>query len=420
MSNCFFNQLDSFCQARRVENYNSLDMRPLMMGRPPRRHWRIPRDTHVTVLSNRPAAEDWYKTIVVTDLTDIELALTALHRSGEVSFDVAYCDYEPAMISTAVLARALGCAIAVDDRLAVLGRDKYLQKRRIAAAGIPVTDFELVPAEPRQRLRYRPDFGYPAILKPTLGFGGRDVRQAHSEQELRAAISAISDSVPYMCERFITGSELHIDAIIYRSEIAFLSVGSYLTNVIDMNVPKPTGSVILPGIGYERLYDACEHLLRRVLKAIGHSRGVVHMEAFDTSNGLVFSEIALRRGGSKIAEAIELASGADLRELSFLASIGCLPDLPVSRPSELIGWFLVPAGPGRLKTLPEPGDFTGVQGVRAIDFDRDLIGEVLGKPGSRLDAIGYCAISGTSLAAVLETIGVMFGRAMGRIEYSSV
>ncbi|HET9895654.1 MAG TPA: hypothetical protein VFQ44_12065 [Streptosporangiaceae bacterium] len=83
-----------------------------------------------------------------------------------------------------------------------------------------------------------------------------------------------------------------------------------------------------------------------MLNALGYRQGAAHMEAFITGGGLVFSEIGLRRGGARIAEAIDLAASVDLRELPCLAGPGCLSDLPVTRPIQLIGWFLISAGQG--------------------------------------------------------------------------
>src|SRR6185295_13460351 len=144
--------------------------RVLKVGRPLRSHWRLPPDIRLTVVTDVRASSDRYEIVHAADLTDIELVLTALHRAGSTEFDVVHTDYEAAVVMTAALAAALGADVSVDADLAVVARDKYLQKSRVAAAGIPVTDIEPVPDEPERRADFQPSLGYPVILKPALGF----------------------------------------------------------------------------------------------------------------------------------------------------------------------------------------------------------------------------------------------------------
>lgn len=361
----------------------------------------------VTVLTDSPASAAGDKVIRVPNLTDIESALTAVHRAGRPTFDIVHTDFEAAIVMTAVLARVLGCAVAVDHQLAVLGRDKYLQKRQLAAAGVPVTEIEMIPDLPGLRARYRPEFGYPVIIKPALGSGATNVRRADNDQELDGALASLSGAGPYVCERFVAGAELHVDGIVHDGTLHFLSVGRYVYNPIEVDGAKSAGSLILPHTGHESLYEACETLVVQVIAAFGHHQGALHMEVFASSDGLVFSECGLRHGGAKIPEAIMLASGADLRELSFLAGIGRLPQVPVSRPVRPAGCILFAAGPGQLQSLPADDDLLSIHGVDQVSFDRDRLGQVLRRP-TTLESVGYCTFTGDSVDAARKTFDRLY------------
>ncbi len=377
-------------------------MRVLKVGRPPADHWQLPQDLQLTVLTDVPTPGNWYDVVMIANLTDVELALTALRRAGSPRFDMVHTDYEAAVVMAAVLARALDAEIAVGIDLAVLGRDKYLQKCRAIAAGIPVTDVEMIPQESERRTGFRPSFEYPVILKPTLGSGTVGVARVDNDLALSRVLATIGWCEPYVCERFVYGAEVHIDGIVDRGVLQFLSVGRYACNMIDVHTVKPFGSFILPHDGHERLYADCEALVTQVLDAFSHRQGSLHLEAFVRDDGLVFSECALRYAGARIPDAVYLASGVDLRELSFLASVGCMPDIAVARPVRPAGVLLLTAGPGLLQSIPADADLLAVPGVSTVSLERSRIGELLDRP-TTLGSIGYCTFTGDTVESVEQT-----------------
>jgi biotin carboxylase len=374
-------------------------MRVLKVGRPLQSHWRLPLDVRLTVVTDVPASSDQYEIIRVSDLTDVELVLTALHRAGSTNFDVAHTDYEDAIVMTAALAAVLGADVSIDADLAVLARDKYLQKSRVAEAGIPVTDIEPVPMESERRADFRPSFGYPVILKPALGSGTSGLSRADNAGALRRAMLTIP-RIPYVCERFVSGEEYHVDAIVQDGVLRFLSVGAYAYNLMEANgSTKMVGSVVHPHTGHEKLYDDCEKMATDVVGALGYRRGSLHMEVFRCDTGLVFSECGLRHGGVKVPEGVGLAAGIDLRELSFLAGIGAeLPELVAPRPTRPVGWMLIAAGPGRLESLPSDAELRAFPGMVRASMDYKRIGESL-PPPRVVDSVGYCVFTGETVAS---------------------
>ncbi|HET9895653.1 MAG TPA: hypothetical protein VFQ44_12060 [Streptosporangiaceae bacterium] len=49
-----------------------------------------------------------------------------------------------------------------------------------------------------------------------------------------------------------------VDAVIEGGQPRFLSIGQYLTNVMDMEGDQPAGSIILPETGHKNLYAGSE------------------------------------------------------------------------------------------------------------------------------------------------------------------
>ncbi|HET9895655.1 MAG TPA: hypothetical protein VFQ44_12070 [Streptosporangiaceae bacterium] len=60
--------------------------------------------------------------------------------------------------------------------------------------------------------------------------------------------------------------------------------------------------------------------------------------------------------------------------------------------------------------LPDDSAFTDLPGARVVYLDYGFVGNVVSEPANRLDAIGYCAIPGTTVPSVLADVTRMARR----------
>lgn len=389
-------------------------MRILMVGRPPQPHWRLPGGAEVVVAGSGVPREDpafgaRYAGVPVPDPSDLEQLLCALiHEAGSPpeagapwwDFDAVYCDFEHALVNAAAIAALAGAQVSMTPGLATLARDKWRQKQTARAAGIATAPAELVTVgSPRL-----PALPPPLVVKPLLGSAARDVRSYDDADAARARAVELTASEPALVEAFVTGPECHVDAIVVRGEIVLLTVGFYLTNVMSTTHLLPTGSCIVPHHEDPDLYARAADLIARAAPAFGVRDGVLHLEAFDTAEGLVFSECGFRRAGGKSSETVALSTGTDYRELACLASLRLLEPMPLRLPSRAAAWVMVKAPAGTVRALPRPEDFAGVPGLEEAVVDRSLLGRVVaGMPGA-YERAGHVIVTGTDAASTRAAV----------------
>jgi hypothetical protein len=368
-------------------------MRILMLGRPPGVGWIPPGTAEIVVCGEGLPSAPWYDTVPVPDLTDLEQVLFALTHAGRLEFDAVYCDHEHAMVNAAVVAGVVGASRAMSIPMALLGRDKLRQKQLVARAGLPTATVDLVPVEARPRAGFAPSAPYPVIVKPVFGSAVRGVRRVDSAADLPAALTTLANREPVLCEEFVGGTEYHLDAAIAGGRLALLSVGRYLTNIMDTGLASPTGSCVLPVEGNESIYDRAQHLVTASLEAFRFTDGVVHLEAFDSATGLVYSECGFRRAGGKITDAVAAGTETDYRRTSCLASLGMLLPAPLRRPHRAAAWIMFKVEPGVLKRMPDDDDFAAVRDMWQVSLRRDLVGSYVPAMDGVYQNIGFALVT---------------------------
>ncbi len=97
--------------------------------------------------------------------------------------------------------------------VAVALRDKYVQKRLIKSAGIPVTEFYTV-----DLITDIKKINKPVIIKPLSGGGARDTFRVDSINKL-GELRNLKHIGPWLVEDLVSGSELHLDGVIRDGEV---------------------------------------------------------------------------------------------------------------------------------------------------------------------------------------------------------
>lgn len=261
--------------------------------------------------------------------------------------------------------------------------NKYVMKRRLAAAGVPVAPF-------RQAFRLdglpaaAEDLGWPVVVKPVFGSGtvGVDVIESpvrfREFRESPAGAALRTAGCPLIVERYVDiETEYHCDGVVTDGEPVFVSVSRYLRPVLD-GVGHMQGSHHLPPDHPDAV--AVRELHTAAVRALGMRAGVTHLEVLRTSEGFLVGEIACRPGGGGIVRGVRLQHGVDLWQAYTETSLGLRPALaPVER-ADLVVNVMLPARPGRITRLSSAEELAAVPGVTEVDLAHkpgDVISDVM-------------------------------------------
>ncbi|MFJ1706980.1 acetyl-CoA carboxylase biotin carboxylase subunit family protein [Kitasatospora sp. NPDC088346] len=306
----------------------------------------------------------------VDDQASPEAVLAALHRAGLAhrAFDAVVTSDEFALVTAGLIAEHLGCR-AIDARTALRFRDKSLQKRLVARAGIDtarltviddVHDVTAVTELPWAR----------AVLKPVAGASTRLTAVVDSVAQLhglsRRYRTAGTAERTFVLEEYIGGEEWIADGVVFDGEVLFWSLGTYgapCLTALDEGVPLWMRRID-PDTERWR-YERAEPVVLGALRALGLTDGVFHMELFhDPATGrLVFGECGARRGGALIQEEVQAKFGVDLGEAMLLCGLGRRPELNVKVRPGTVGASYLPGRPGILVDRPSAADLMALPGV---------------------------------------------------------
>lgn len=325
------------------------------------------------------------RVIDLPDRADVGRLLPALSRLGYGPGTIKhiYTDQETPIVPAAMLAAHYN-ATGMSVPTAILARDKYLQKRAVAAAGIPVTRHHLVEGDAERREQVLRQLSYPAVVKPISGAASRQVRVVPDADAAVAAVATIDPGLPdadaFVVEGVVEGAERHADGIVVDGRVTFLSVSRYHTNVLAARSSATVGSAIIDPAGAPAHYARARALTQAVVEALGLRAGVFHLEYFVTADGLVFSECGARTGGTWVTDAVREKFAFDLRRASVEIAVGRPPSETPRTDQRAIGWSYLPAPGGRLVDLPAEAEVAALPGVRRVQVKRGLIGTVADNP----------------------------------------
>ncbi|KUN08130.1 ATP-grasp domain-containing protein [Streptomyces canus] len=347
---------------------------------------------------------DVERTVLVSDCTDVEEILCALRREGgdPADFDVVCSQQEFSLVATALIG---GGASPIRLETAVVLRDKYLQKQRIADVGLPVARCRIVSdSEALDGVRGE----LPVVVKPILGASCANTYVARDEREFEEALDGFRTAGfigPFLVEEFVTGAEHHVDGIVRDGELVFLGISRYLQNVIELRSGVVSGSIALDPTMYGPLYEKVRSLAHTALDALGHRDGVFHMEVFVDGDLVTFSECAGRVGGGPIDQLVRAHFGVDLHLEWAKLVFGEEPSALVSPSAEVHGYVLLMApGAGTVRRIPTADEMRAQDGVV---FGRPMVGQghVITAPTAASDVhVGEAVVRGTTEDDVIKRL----------------
>ena len=193
-------------------------------------------------------------------------------------------------------------------------RDKARMKDVLRAHGLPCARHRLA-ASAEEARRFAAEIGYPLVMKPPAGAGGKATYRLEREGDLEAALRAHAPTPgrEALLEEFIVGQEHSLDTVSIRGKAVWHSLTVYEPTPLHvLETPWIQWCVLLPREVDHPRYDDIRRTGSRALEALGMGTGVSHMEWFRRRDGsLAISEVGARPPGAQFCTLISLAHDVD-------------------------------------------------------------------------------------------------------------
>lgn len=343
-----------------------------------------------------------HRSVRVADPAGVESVLAGLARHGlrPADFDVVCSQQEFTLVTAAAIG---GDRSWMPLATAMNLRDKQLQKERIRQAGLRVADCWLV--DDIRELRVP---AYPSVLKPLAGVSARDtivLGSPAAADEARERLLGLRRRGPWLLERFMSGHEHAVDGVVRDGRLRHLGISRYQSNLIRMRDGAHMLYVAQDRAEHPQLYRRGEELAEAAMRALGHTDGVFHLEAFLDEDGFVFSECGGRICGGKADVMAELKFGIDLHD-EWARAVLRRPAgrrRPGRAGSYAHGWMPLPAG--RLVSAPDQEQISARPGVREAHVALVPGDRVVDPRTSSGAGLGTVLVEGDTVADVERTFG---------------
>jgi biotin carboxylase len=306
-------------------------------------------------------------------------------------------------------------AAVVADRLGLPGqppasmagyRDKYVQRCRLAAAGVPTPRFALL-TSPDDAAAAADQVPLPAILKPTRGSGGAFAYVVRAAEELPGVAAeafggtaraggAVDPGSAFILEELLVGSSWH-ETTGFAPYVSVESVGAggsvrhlAITDRFPTAPPVLETGMMLPSSLDEGQCQDVLAMADRALRALEFSCGLAHTELMLTAAGPRVIEVNGRAGGA-LPYLFPMASDLDLIAQAGRAALGLEP--PAAPTFDRHAVFVSPQHPVGV----EVEKVEGLDDVRALPGVRAVIPIAAGSGHTH-------AFRGTLIAAVLGSV----------------
>ncbi|MFI5631024.1 ATP-grasp domain-containing protein [Streptomyces sp. NPDC051664] len=363
------------------------------------------------VLNGEGTPDFWpaerYRLVGTKHIDDMIDQARAWH--AEEQFDGVITFSESAVIAVAAVADALGLP-GIGVEAAVNCRNKYLMRRSHARHGVPHPQFRLAETEADARAAAEA-FGYPVILKPTMGAGSNFVFRIDDAQELELRFAQAIDGIQDMfwavseadgvdlgpqsliVESFLDGREFLIEALAWDEEL-------YLGSVVDRITTE--GDTFDDDVHHAPTSLSPEDLteVHRVVKAAAHAQGlrrsVMHAEVRFHRGKPYILEIAARVGGGGLDEIARVTAGYDPVRAVADVGRGVRPQVGHYRPTGThITSMCLLCDAGVVRHVDVPADVSGSDDVFLLKITARP-GDLIRRPPDGNTILGFLGTTGDS------------------------
>lgn len=333
------------------------------------------------------------------------------HFDGVMSFS------ESAVVAVAAIAAALDLpGIGVDT--ARRSRNKLLMRQAHESAGAPIPGYRLVPSID-DALAAAEDFGYPVILKPTLGAASNFVFRVDSPQEMRQRFAQATngiESMPWssneaagidlgpaglMVESFLDGKEYLMEALAWDDEV-------YLGSVVDRITTE--GATFDDDVHHAPTSMSAEDLkkVHAAVTAAAHGQGlrrsVMHAEVRFHKGEPHMLEIAARPGGGGLDMIASITADYDPIAAVIDVARGVRPRVHHYQPTGVhVTAMCLLSGEGVLDHVDVPAEVSESDRVFLLKITARP-GDVVRRPPNGNTIIGFLGTTGTSQDDAFDTM----------------
>jgi biotin carboxylase len=377
------------------------------------------------VLNGLGDADFWpagrYRIVGSKHIDDIVAAARAWHAVER--FDGVLTFSESGVLAVATVAEALRLP-GIGVEAARTSRNKLLMRLAHERADVPRPRFRLVP-DLAAALRTAGEFGYPVILKPTLGAASNFVFRVDGPQALRqrfpqalAGMQRMSwftmepdgvDLGPHglLLESFLEGPEFLTEALAWDGEVYLGSIVDRVTvegDTFDDDVHHAPTSLDPDQLA------AVHQAITAAAHAQGIRRSVMHAEVRFHRGAPHLLEIAVRPGGGGLDYFARISAGYSPIQATMDVARGVRPDVTHYRPTGVhtAGTCLI-SGPGRIEEITVPAS--------VAESDRVFFFKITAKPGDVVrrppygnNILGFLCTTGTSFQDAMQAASELAGR----------
>jgi biotin carboxylase len=291
-----------------------------------------------------------------------------------------------------------GLSHPIDAATASLAVSKQKQRERLAEAGVPQPNWQIV-KDPEETLQQTVARSW--VVKAPDRQGQKGLALVRSEDELPAAIARAIDesrSGVAIVEELVDGPEVTVNAFSVRGEFHPLTVTDRLT------AEPPAFGVALAHVWPSEAGGRAADVARAAVEALGIQDGPTYTQLRIGPDGPEVIEVAARLGGGHDAELVHAALGVDLNGLALQGALGesiwsaALHVVP--QVGGAIVRFLVPPE-GVLRSVEGIEEARAVEGVQDVRVYRDP-GHVFGPFLRGADRAGAVLAVGESREEALQ------------------
>jgi biotin carboxylase len=275
----------------------------------------------------------------------------------------------PAVSAVADALGLIGLPAAIAERC----RDKLLCFEAVHAAGLPVPLTLAVASLVEARQAVDALSGFPVIVKPRSGGGGRGVSLVRSMAELAGAYARArdgysgSDGRGVLVQERIGGRSLGVEALFVAGKLAQMFA---LDDQFGGDYVSPIGHSLPPDIDADT-QASVRATVEGFGRALGLTTSAVNLDLRIERGRPVLIEINPRLGGNSITALVSLAYGVDLARAAVLCALGrdARAELQVKHERPVASRLIMQRGRGAVRVSDEVHRIAAREDVIALDLN---------------------------------------------------
>ncbi|MGC0314612.1 ATP-grasp domain-containing protein [Kitasatospora acidiphila] len=349
---------------------------------------------------------------------------------GSERFDGVLTFNEAGVIAAAVVADALGLP-GIGVETAKASRNKYLMRQAHERGQAAHPRFRYVTSADEAQAAAA-EFGYPVIIKPTLGAASNFVFKADSAEELAERYQQASEGLGGMywshaevagldlgpdgllVESFLDGREFLIEALAWDDEVYLGSVVDRITlegATFDDDVHHAPTSMSAEDLA------AVHEVVKAGLHAQGLRRSVAHAEVRFHQGKPYLLEIAARVGGGGLDEIARLTAGYDPIMAVVDVARGVKPVVRHYQPTgtHITAMCLISEESGTIREIRVPEEVSSSDQVFLLKLTARP-GDVNLRPPHGNSILGFLGTTGTSYREAMDTMTDFADRIKATVE----